>query len=145
MSHQERASLIAILTSLVVNTFVIVRMWQLRGAGAFAGEDAIAVWATVLAWAFPAAIGATILFNVLFKLAERGRGEPRIMDERDRRFQVRGLSVTFGAVVVGYMTMIFGLAFGWQAIVGLSVLYASLAIGDILGNAVRFASYRIGC
>ncbi len=145
MSYQERASLVAILTSVVVNTFVIARMLQLRAEGAFAGDDAIAVWATVLAWAFPAAIGATILFTVLFRIAERGREEPRIVDERDRRFQVRGLSVTFGAIVVGYMTMIFGLAFGWQAIIGLSVLYASLAIGDLLGNAVRFASYRIGC
>ncbi len=144
MSSQERASVVAIITSLLLNAYVIVRLVQLFGAGALSGEDAAMVWARAVVWVIPAAIALTIVLNCLFAMASKDRNLRNIVDERDRLFQVRGLSVTLITIGIGYMTMIVMLAAGWTVVVGLTVLYASCAVGDFVGNIVRIASYRIG-
>tara|TARA_R110002096_G_scaffold435816_4_gene663219 strand:+ start:29894 stop:30331 length:438 start_codon:yes stop_codon:yes gene_type:complete len=144
MSNQERASIVAIIISLLLNAYVIVRLVQLFGSGALSGEHATTVWAQAIVWVIPAAIVLTIVLNCLFAMASKDRNQRNIVDERDRLFQLRGLSVTLISIGIGYMTMIVMLAAGWTAVVGLTVLYASCAVGDLVGNTVRIASYRIG-
>jgi len=144
MSSQERASIVAIITCLLLNTYVIFKLVQLFGAEALSGEDAPMVWARAVVWVIPAAIVLTIVLNCLFSMASKDRNQKNIVDERDRLFQLRGLYITLISIGLGFMTMIVVLATGWTAVAGLTLLYASCAVGDLLGNVVRLASYRIG-
>ncbi len=144
MSHQERASIVAIITSLLLNAYVVVRLVQFFEAGALSGEDAPMVWARAIVWVIPAAIVLTIVLNCLFTIASKDRTPKNIVDERDRQFKLRGLYITLVSIGLGYMAMIVALATGWTAVAGLILLHASCALGDLLGNVVRLASYRIG-
>lgn len=144
MSSQERASIVAIITSLLLNAYVIVTLVRLFGAGALSGEHAPMVWAQAIVWVIPAAIGLTIVLNWLLAMASKDRNQRNVVDERDRQFQLRGLYITLISIGIGYMTMIVVLATGWSAVAGLTLLYAFCAVGDLLGNVVRLGSYRIG-
>ncbi len=144
MNQQERASIVAIITSFMLNTYVIVRLLQLFGAGALSGEDASMVWAKAVVWVIPAAIVLTVVLNGMFSMFSKDQNPKNIIDERDRQFQLRGLHITLISIGIGFMTMIVVLALGWTAVAGLTLLYASCAAGDLIGNAVRFGSYRIG-
>lgn len=144
MTSQERASIVAIITSLLLNAYVIVALVRLFGAGALTGEHAPMVWARAIVWVIPAAIGLTIILNWLLAVASKDRNQRNVVDERDRQFQLRGLCITLVSVGIGYMTMIVLLATGWSAVAGLTLLYAFCAVGDILGNVVRLGSYRVG-
>ncbi|MEQ9460995.1 MAG: hypothetical protein RIG82_08595 [Phycisphaeraceae bacterium] len=143
MSHQERASIVAIITNLLVNGYAAVRVGQLYDAGALSSEDALMVWAQAVIWVIPLAIGLTIVLNILFTMAEKGADKAMVVDERDRQFQLRGIFVTLVVVGLGYITMLAGFAIGWTAIIGLNLLFFTFALGDLLGNTVRLASYRI--
>ena len=144
MSHQERASIIGIVICLMLNGYVSVRLWYLFGSGALSGEDAPMVWAQAIVWVIPAAVVMAIILNILFAIAEKSNKRNAITDERDRLFQYRGMCVTLIAVAFGFIGMIVTLATGWSTVTGLTLLYASVAIGDLLGQTVRFASYRFG-
>ena len=145
MSKEERASIIAIIINLLLNTYIIVRLVQLFKAGALAGEDGTMVWARAVVWAIPAAIVLTIAFNILLMLTDKQRSLNKVVDERDRIFQLRGMSVTLVVAALGYIGMLITLSTGWSAVAGLTMLYICFAAGDLLGNIVRLASYRIGC
>ena len=144
MSHQERASVVGIVIGLVLNGYVSVRLWQLFGSGALSGEDAPMVWAQAIVWVIPAAVAIAIVSSILFAIAAKDSKRNAITDERDRLFQYRGMCVTLIAIAFGFIGMVVALAVGWSAVVGLTLLYASAAIGDLLGQTVRLASYRIG-
>ncbi len=145
MSKEERASIIAIIINLLLNTYIIVRLVQLFSTGALAGEDGTMVWARAVVWAIPAAIVLTIAFNILLMLMDKQRSLNKVVDERDRIFQLRGMGVTLVTAALGYIGMLVTLSVGWPAVAGLTLLYISFAAGDLLGNIVRLASYRIGC
>ena len=144
MSKEERANIVALVTGILLNTFVVIRLVQLFGSGALSGEDATMIWARAIVWVIPAAIVLTIIFNVLLAFAFRDREDKNVVDERDRKFQIRGLSVLLVSLGLGYIAMIVVFAIGWPAVAGLTLLYASCAAGDLIGNTVRFASYRLG-
>ena len=144
MSSQERASIVAIIISVLLNAYVIVRLVQLFEAGTLSGEDGPMLWAQAIVWVIPAAIVLTIVLNCLFAMVSKDRSPKNIIDERDRQFQLRAFHITLISIGIGFMTMIVVLAFGWTAVAGLTLLYASCAAGDLLGNAVRLGSYRIG-
>ena len=143
MSHQERASIVAVATCLLVNGTVLVRHLQLSSAGALSGADATMVWARVVVWAFPAAIGLTILLNVLFALALR-ESVTGPSDERDRLFRLRGMSTTLFVFGLGFVVALFGLALGWMPLTGFIAIYVSAALADLAGSSVRVISYRLG-
>jgi hypothetical protein len=145
MSKEERASIIAIIINLMINTYIVVQLVQLFGSGSLSGEDATMVWARAVVWAIPAAIVLTIAFNILLMLTGKQRSLDNVVDERDRIFQLRGMGVTLVVAALGYIGMLVTLSIGWPAVAGLTLLYICFAAGDLLGNIVRLASYRIGC
>ena len=144
MSSQERATVVALITNLLVNGYAVTRVVQLYQDGTLAGEDALSAWARAVVWVIPAAIGLTIVLNILFNLMDKDRKHNNVVDERDQNFQMRGIGVTLIVICLGYVVMLTGLAFGWTALVALNLLFFAFAAGDLLGNAVRLASYRIG-
>jgi len=143
MCHQERASIVAVVTSLLVNGYVIAGHLELSRAGALSGPDATMLWARMMLWAIPAAIGLTILLNVLFALATKDRVLGSTVDERDRLFELRGRSTTLIVFGLGFVAAMGGLALGWMPLTGIIAFWASAALADLVGNLVRVASYRI--
>ena len=145
MSHQERASVVAIAIGLLLNGYVSVRLWQLFETGALSGENAPMVWARAIVWVVPAAIVLTIVSNIIFAILTKGRTQKTNTDERDHLYRSRGMCVTLVIFALGFIAMLFGLAAGWPVVTGLTLVYASAALGDLLGQCTRLASYRIGC
>lgn len=144
MSHQERASVVAIAICLLLNGYISVRLWQLYEAGALSGENAPMVWAQSIVWVVPAAIVLTIVSNIGFAIASKGRKQKINIDERDHLYRSRGMCVTLFVFALGFIGMLIGLATGWSVVIALTLLYASAALGDLFGQCVRLASYRIG-
>jgi len=144
MGHQERTSVIGIVICLILNGYVSVRLWDLFGSGALSGEDAPMLWAQAIVWVIPAAIAMVIVAHILFTVVSKDRKRDTSADERDRLFQYRGMRTTLIAIAFGFIGMIVMLAVGWSTVASLTFLYASAAIGDLLGQTVRFTSYRLG-
>lgn len=143
MCPQERSSLISIATNLLVNAYVVWRLWPLYTDGALSGPDGPMVWANVVIWTIPASIALVILAHIAVAIATRHEAGPAV-DERDRLFQVRGMYVSVGACAVGMIGGLVVLANGWAPLVGFLVIYYAATLGDLIGNGVRIASYRLG-
>lgn len=144
MSREERSSVIGIITGLLVNAYIVIRLTQMFHQGAFSGDNAVTIWAQTVVWAIPAAIVMTIVLHTTFTMTDSERAQSNIIDERDRKFQLRGMGTTLVGAAIGYVAMIVTLAFEGDTVIGLTIMYGSIALGDMLGNIVRIASYRIG-
>lgn len=145
MCRQERASVAAIAISLLLNAYVLIRLNQMFAAGVLDGPDAPMVWARMVVWIVPAAIVLTVVVHLLgIALSREDDAGGPAADERDRLFQVRGMSVTLVVFGLGFVGSLIGLALGWTPLTGFLAIYYSAAAGDLLGNVVRLASYRVG-
>lgn len=143
MCPQERSGLISVITNLVVNAVILVRLRQLDATGALDGPDATAVWAKTVVWAVPAMIGLVLVLHMGHKLLTSGDGTSVASDERDRLFQVRGMKIMIVVFGLGWVATLIGLANGWTPLLGFLVVYYAATLGDLLGNAVRLAWYRM--
>ncbi len=145
LSYQERASIVAIVIGLMLNGYISVRLWQLFESGALSDANAPMVWARTIVWIVPAAIVLTIVSNILFAIVTKDRKQKAITDERDHLFMHRGMCVTLIVIGLGFTGMLIGLSVGWPVVYGLTLMYASAALGDLLGQCTRLVNYRIGC
>ena len=148
MVYQDRNNLISIAVTLLVNAYVIVRLFQMSASGAFDGPDAINLWAQMVIWVIPIAIVAniagTILFNIGYAIVT-GQAKPSfLVDERDKLFDRRGMIAMVLFVMVGFLAAILSLALGASALIGFNIVYFSMALGSITGDVVKFISYRRG-
>jgi len=143
MSNQARATVVALLTNLVVNTYALAAVGHLYFTRALSGEDAVRVWAQAVVWVVPAAILLTIVLTIVFRMVDKEPG-PRVMDERDRQFRLRGIVALTVFVGLGYTSMLTTLAMGGPTIVALNILFFATSLGDLVGNIIRLASYRMG-
>jgi len=148
MTHQERNTYVAIFTNLFVMAYLILRLIRLDGEGAFAGPDALAVWAQTVLWIIPASvvlsIVLTIVFNILFAIATRDRHPDFVVDERDKKIGLRGMIVTGVVASGGFILALIALAFGSAAFLALNVTLFAFAAGDLAGNLAKLYLYRWG-
>ena len=146
MSPEERSTLVSIVVNVLVDLCIIVKLYGLWQAGAFDGPEALQTWARAVLWAVPLAIGGTILLSILAAMVQKiisGESEKAGADERDHRYQLRGMAVTMVVACFGVMAGIIALALGKSAIFGLTVIYFSIAVGALVGDLVRWFSYRV--
>jgi hypothetical protein len=148
MSHEERNTWVAMATNLAVSLYVVLRLRALAAEGALAGDEGLQVMARTILWAIPVAIVLTIvltiLFNIVFAIATRDENPDFTVDERDRLFRARAMTVTLVVMSGGVIAAFAALAFGWSALVGFALIYAGCALGDFAGNALRLYTYRTG-
>lgn len=148
MSHEERNTVVALLCNLLLNGYVIFRLNAMFAAGAFDGPDALQVWGRFMLWVIGAAIVLTIiltiLFNILFAIVTRDENPSFVKDERDEVFEIRGMGMTMLLAVVGFIGSIVALALGWSGLSAFMILYFAFALGSLLGDLVKLASYRAG-
>lgn len=148
MSYQDRNNIVSIVVSLLVNAYVIYRLFEMSAAGAFDGPDAVNVWARMVVWVIPIAIVATIAGTILFNIAYAivaGEAKPSfVVDERDKMFDRRGIMAVVMFAGGGFILAIVALAFGWSALIGFNIIYFAMALGSIAADTVKFISYRRG-
>lgn len=149
MTYEERNNLVAIFTNLMVCGYFIQQITSKFAAGVFDGPDGVAVWAQTVLWVIPASIVATIVvtivFNILFAIAARDPNPEMVSDERDKMFGNRAmLTVTMVASAGFIMALVMLAFFNWSAFLALNLTLAGFALADLLGNIVKFVSYRRG-
>ena len=148
MTYQDRNNVVSILVNIIVNGYIILRLLNMNTDGAFGGPDAANVWARTVVWAIPIGIGAviigTILFNIGFAIVTGNPKPSFVVDERDRLFERRSMMPPLIFATFGFLAAIILMAFGWSALFAFNVIYFSMAAGSLIGDMVRFISYRIG-
>jgi hypothetical protein len=148
MTHEERNTIVALITNPVINGLLAWRLWSLHGRGAFSEPDALATWAQNVLLAIPAAIVLaivlTIVFNIVFAIATRTSDPSLVVDERDKAFGVRAMMTNIAVAAGGFILSIVALAFGWEALVVFNLIYAAFALGDLSGNVAKLVLYRRG-
>jgi hypothetical protein len=148
MSKEDRDAIISIIMNIGVNGWMLLKLRTMARAGAFDGPDALQVWAMTVIWIVPVCIVAVIVLTTVWIVVGQimNPGEPvsELVDERDRMFRIRGMAVTMVVASFGFVGAIAALAWGWSAVAGFTLIYIGYTIGDLAGNIVKFASYRIG-
>lgn len=148
MSHDEKNAVISIITNLVVSGFFGVRILQIYQSGAFAGEDALLVWARTVLWMIPASIVATMVFmivgSILFAIAARDPKPDLKIDERDKQFRQRAMTAATVIASTGFILATVALAFGWSGLAAMNIILAGFVLADLGGSVTRLVSYRRG-
>jgi len=148
MSKEDRDAIISIIMNIGVNGWMLLKLRGMAQAGAFDGSDALQVWALTVIWIVPVCIVAVIVLTIVWAIIEGilhpGESVSGLVDERDRMFRIRGMAVTMVVASFGFVGAIAALAVGWSAVAGFTLIYIGYTIGDLAGNVVKFASYRIG-
>jgi hypothetical protein len=148
MTYQDRNNAVSIIVNLVVNGYIVLRLLEMNAAGQFDGLDAVNVWARMVVWVIPIAIGATIigtfLFNIGYAIVTGKDKSSFLVDERDKLFDRRGIIAVVIFAGGGFMLAIIGLALGWSALTGFNLIYFAMALGSISADLVKFISYRRG-
>ncbi len=148
MAHAERNTLIALLSNLILNAYVVWRLVGLYGSGALDGPDAPMLAARMLIWiicvAIVIGIALAIASNVIAAALSRGDASAWMADERDRLFEIRGLAATMAVAVAGFLLAFAALAWGVRPVTAILTIYFGFAAGSLVGDLVRMASYRAG-
>ena len=148
MTYQDRNNVVSILINIVVNGYIIIRLVDMNAAGAFDGPDAVNVWARLVIWVIPISIAATIvgtiLFNIFYAIATGNEKPSFVVDERDKLFEQRSFVAAMVLAASGFILAIVMLALGWSALFGFNIIYFSMALASMAGDAVKFISYRRG-
>lgn len=148
MSHEERNTLVNLISSLAVNAWFLSRIWTMFHDGTSTAPDGLQIWAQTMLWVVPVSIGTTIALTILTTIAvsivTRDMSMRAVVDERDRTFQVYGMGATMAAAIVGFLASMVLLAMGHGGFVAFNVIYLSFFVGDIAGNLVKLGLYRCG-
>lgn len=144
MTGQEKSTVAAIASNLLVNGTVGFQLVQRFQNGQLYGDDGLQIWARTVIWAIPALLVLTVLFHGAAYVLSGDREASTVVDERDRLFRLRGLAVTTVVAGFGFIATVVALATGVQAVKAFTLVYVGMVLADLAGNTVRFLSYRFG-
>ena len=146
MSHEERNTISAIFSGVLINIYVIAKLRRMFEDGRLAGDDAIQVWAQAMLWIIPigiaVVIAATIGFNIIYAIATNNESPSYLVDERDHAIQGFGMKVSMIAVSIGVILMIVALALGTATLTALIGLWFAFSFGSLLGDTCKLLRYR---
>lgn len=148
MTYEDRNNVVSIVVGLFANGYIIMRLLDMNATGQFDGADAVNVWARMVVWIIPIVIVATvvgtILFNIAYAIVTNNESPSFLVDERDKMFDRRGITITVACMGFGFIIAVVGMAIGWSALIGFNIVYFSMAFGSITADVVKFVSYRRG-
>ena len=146
MSFEERNTVTAILTDLLVIGLFVWQITARTADGAFDGPDGFAAWARLVLVMIGVSIVASIVLTLAITLAFRLiRGEgmpPHLVDERDHLIRLRGTQVTLLLASAVFVGAIAALALGAGLFLTLNLMLSAFAVGTIAGSLTRFALQR---
>lgn len=147
MPTGEREALSGVVTTLIV--FVLF-LWFLTGqhsAGAFAGPDALQLWARLVLKLVGASIGIMIAVTVLVHIGNRLlTGETAIdqRDERDREIERTALTWASYLLSFGILGVIIDLALGASAFRAMNLILGLCALSELFKDSLKLWLYRRG-
>lgn len=148
MSHEEKNTLVAIVTNVLVTVFFAFKILQMHQAGAFAGADGLMIWARTVLWMIPVSIAITVVFaigfSIVFAIVTRNPKPSFIVDERDKGLSKLSMQATMIVAGAGWIMALILLAFGWSAFGALNMVLFSFAFGDLGGSLLKMYHYRRG-
>ena len=148
MTHEERNTVVGIISNLLVNVYVIMKLTAMFGDGRLDGPDAIMLWARAMLWIIPIgialAIGLTIIFNIVFAIVTMDANPSFVVDERDKAISNFGMKVTLIVVSTAFIGAMISLATGMATLTALIAMYFGFSAGDLGGNIAKFTRYRRG-
>lgn len=146
MSFEERNTVTAILTDLLVIGLFVWQIITRAHAGAFDGPEGLMHWArlvlVMIGVSILASIALTILVSIAFRLFTGQEPPPPLVDERDRLIRLRGAQITLLLASAVFVGALIGLALGATLFLTLNLMLASFAAGQIGGSLTRFALQR---
>ena len=144
MSQEEKNTIVSIIVNLIVNGLLAVKLFGLWSDGTLLGPDGVTIWAKSTLWAMATTIIATIVLVILISIIVAiitGDKDFRT-DERDKLFSNRGNMFVMVAGGFGFVVAIIMMAMGFAPVFGFMFVFYAYAIGDLIGNLHKFASYR---
>ena len=148
MNSEERNIWVALVSSLIVNSYFLRRIWTMFHDGTSTAPDGLQIWAQTMLWVVPAAIlmtiGLTIVAAILQAMVTGDEKVVFLKDERDRKFELFGLGATMALMVAGFLGSMVALAFGQSGFLAFTLIYLTFFLGDLAGNLVKIGLYRCG-
>ncbi len=144
MSQEEKCTIVSIIVNVIVNGMLAIKLFGLWSDGTLLGPNGAMIWAKSALWAMGITIIATIVLTVLFIIIMAiitGDTDFRT-DERDRLFTNRGNMFVMVAGGAGFIAAMIMMAMGFAPVFGFIFVFYAYAIGDLIGNLHKFASYR---
>lgn len=143
----EREALTGLITTLIV---IVMFLWVLTGqqaAGAFAGPDALQLWARqvlkLIGISIGIAIGVTILFHIAYGIFT---GEKPLdqRDERDREIERTALTWAWYLLSFGILAVIIHLAFGASGLRAMNLIMGLCLVSEAFKDSLKLWLYRRG-
>ncbi len=149
MSHEERNTIVGVISNLLVNSYFIWRVHMMFVDGTSVAPDGVMIWAREVIWVIPGGIILTIvmviLANILWAIFTGETKPSFLVDERDRGIQINGMATTMVVTVLGFLASIAALAYGISNFIAFNIVFFSLALGSLSGDLSKLWLYRRSC
>ncbi|MBC7738698.1 MAG: hypothetical protein H7245_16110 [Candidatus Saccharibacteria bacterium] len=147
MSSEHRNTWVGLISSLLVNSYFLWRIWGMLHDGTSTAPNGLQIWAQTVLWVVPVSIGLTIaltiLANITVGLLTVGPKPVFLTDERDRQFEFWGLGATMLFMIAGFLLAMVLLAAGYGGFIAFNVIYLAMALGDLAGNLLKLILYQV--
>jgi len=147
MSSEHRNTWVGLISSLLVNSYFLWRIWGMFHDGTSTAPDGLQIWAQTVLWVVPVSIGLTIvltiLANITVSIFAGGTKPVFLTDERDRQFEYLGLGATLLFMIAGFLLAMVLLAAGYGGFTAFNVIYLAMALGDLAGNLLKLILYQV--
>jgi hypothetical protein len=148
MSYHEKRSVASIVSTLLVfGTYYAAMIWMYQD-GRFEGPDAASLIGLsiliLIACAIAFNIVVTILFSIVFAIAEGDSHPSFVVDERDKLIELKGLRISAYLVGAGFVLSMAALALGQPVFLVFNFIVSSFAFGDVISNIAKLRMYRRG-
>lgn len=143
----ERDALTGLISMLIVIVIFSLRLIDQHAAGAFAGPDALQVWARsvliLIGISIAIAIAVSVAAHVLQAILTGEKPEDR-KDERDHLIDRRAMTWGWYLLSVGILGVIVDLALGASGLRAINLVLALCFASEALKDCVRLWLYRRG-
>lgn len=141
MTYKEMNAAVMLLGAVAISAWVLVTV--LTGP-----ELTLVELAQLLCWAIGISIVfnivAVIMFTIVVSVIQRAELKDERADERDHAVAARSMRNAYFVVSIAGLLALIVWALGYQANIGVVVLFAGLMLGGAVDAASRVIYYRLG-
>lgn len=147
MPSGQREALTGLISMLIVIVIFVLRLADQHAAGAFAGPEALQVWARSVLILIGISIGVAIAVSIaahVLQSALTGEAPDDRKDERDHLIDRRALTWGWYLLSIGILGVIVDLAMGASGFRAMNLVLALCFASEALKDSVRLWLYRHG-
>ncbi len=144
MSHEQRITIVSLISSLLINSYLVWVVQAMFVDGTSTAPDGVVIWARAVLVGIVIAVAVIVTALIMITIVNRNAKHSFLVDERDKSIQVNGMGMTMFVTVIGFLTSIAALAYGTSAFIVFNIIYFSFALGSIAGDLIKLMQYRQG-